>query len=112
MKGALAITMALLAHSYGQTMPRADQLVNVQQIRICNAGDTRPGTLVGSCQIADGRRVATVDGLRTVCVDHFFGVAVETGPMHVIRTTLCYSETGLALLVSDPAWLAWWSSQP
>ena len=114
----LAIALILSAgFASAQTRPRPEQIVNVQQVRI--SGDTRPGTLVRSSQLQDGRSVMVPGwltdpadaGKPTACVVSFYGYAIESGPLVVLRSPACYTQVGLALLLTDPAWLSWWSAQ-
>lgn len=101
-----------------QTRPRPEQLVNPQQVRI-GATDTRPVTLVDSRQLGDGRYTDAPAwltdpadaGKLTVCVVTFYGHSLEAGLLVVVRVPACYSQFGLALLLTDPIWLAWWNAQ-
>jgi hypothetical protein len=111
--------MLLVAAGVGlaaQTMPWPDQIRNPDQVRVCKyQSDTRPGTLVSGCQIRDARRVC--DGsvfigppdtpFRTVCLAGWI-----LSPSGVERATEVYTVPGLAQLLTDPAWLAWWNAQP
>lgn len=92
-----------------------DQVGDSNSVRIeCNC-DLRPGTLVNSNQIGDGRTKEIVDGLPTVCIVIFFRADLPEIPSYKgqgFKTKGCYTQAGLALLLSDPNWLAWWNSQP
>lgn len=105
-----------------QTRPRADQLLNLEQIRIGNAvNDPRPGTLVPTGQIADGRYVETPNasyfgadspdvGKPTVCLVSFYRITVATWPGHNVRSGVCFTQYGLSQLLLKPEWRAWWDA--
>ncbi len=81
--------------------------------------DTRPVTLVDSRQLGDGRYTDAPAwltdpadaGKLTVCVVTFYGYSVDGNNLVIRRSQACYSQFGLALLLTDPIWLAWWNAQ-
>lgn len=117
------IAWLLLATLTGQTRPRPEQIRNPDQVRICSASpacvDPRPGTLLSIDQIQDGRQKvpepASVDpadaGKPTVCIVTYIGINLEEGG-YVLAVPVCFSQLGLAELLTDPEWAAWWSAQP
>lgn len=116
----LAAWMSVIPHICGQTRPRSDQFPNVQQVHLGGegAGDTRPGTHVDTRQISPVRWISIPSwmaapedtGKKTVCMDNFYGISTAGGPMRVVRSGLCFTQLGLAKLLEDPAWLAWWNA--
>lgn len=122
--------------AHGQTRPAAEQLRDIEQVRIADVvnelgitvrlGDNRPGTLVSSAQIRDGRRKAVPAigvvwpepedaGKPTVCFQAFERLAASfdaPGSAHNVLRLRCYNQRGLQKLLEDPAWLAWWNGQP
>lgn len=115
---------ALLFVLLAVTHPHPSQIRNANQVRVCNEPpdcvDARPGTHVDRRQLQDGRFVdpapqafiGTGDqGKRTVCLQTFLGINLNAGG-YVSACAVCFSQYGLAKLLQDPAWLAWWNAQP
>jgi hypothetical protein len=107
------------------TAPRPDQIRNPDQARICatppTCVDPRPGTLVPVQQIQDGRQKLPSPawigepadiGKPTVCIQTYIGINLGDPAGYVLRATSCYTQLGLALLLADPSWAAWWAVQP
>jgi hypothetical protein len=118
----ISLVVGLVLHgvAYTQTRPRVSQIRDIEQIRVGGpgAGDTRPGTLLDTRQIDDGRYAAAVtwfvnpidDGMPTVCVVTFYRYSIDGGTGRNVRSPACYTQYGLAKLIQDPAWLAWWNA--
>ncbi len=132
MKRALFIVLGLTmgwccrdgARVHGATRPRPEQIRNIEQVRIaCPGCDPRPGTLVSTAQVQNGRTIQVPTGITwpdpadqgkpTVCVQVFIRVALVPPPPptwepHNIRQNTCYTQVNLRQLLENPEWLEWW----
>lgn len=113
-----SVLLAFAVAGRAQTRPTIAQIRNIEQIKICgNSNDNREGTLICFSQINDGRFVAIPSwmnapedmGKPTVCVQHVIRVTPEGIPGYNIVSALCYTQVGLAGLLQDPSWSAWWA---
>jgi hypothetical protein len=113
------------AFANAQTVVRPEQIINVNQVRICTTCDPRPGTLLvaagsAAAQIQDGRYITTPqpgffsdpadNGKPTVCLITFYRITIATWPGRNVRSSVCFTQFGLAQLLMDNSWMAWWTA--
>ena len=109
-----------------QTLVSPLQLVSANQVRI-GPTDMRPGTLLATDQLSDGRHVrrlsdvdwmrmwwpaGTPDATRIVCTRSVVGVVYPAGVQTNYLTEFCFSAGAQQDFLSDAANAAWYNQQP
>ena len=101
----------LLSLVLALTQPASTQIRNPEQVRIACSCDPRPGTLISTGQLSDGRYVSTDStGALTICIVVWERVTYEDGTGFNYHSPVCYTQAGLSLLLTSPAWKSWWDS--
>ena len=110
----------LLSLILALTHPTTDQIHDPEQVRISCSCDLRPGTLISSDQLSDGRYVGlapdgtftdpTDQNTLTICITVWERVTYEDGTGFNIPSLTCYTQDGLTLLLADPEWKSWWDT--